>query len=481
MFGGIALNNKHSSVIQSDLAVIAALTVLALGTRLYGLGQWPAIADELATINFAADRYKSLVNPAYYALVLMSFKLLGVSEFAARLPAMLLAVLSVPLFFVTWRNIIGRNAALVGALLITFSSWHLLYSQNSRFYSGVFLFGSLSYYLFYQALLRDDLGRLAGALLAALAGFLFHATVVMVPVACAAYSLLIVLTRGATQAGLSRRVAKTYLAICGLGALVATGFLWQVWEDRASRGVAWGDWPGEMVLQIVRMTQVPIVVTAFFGMVVLLRRNTWLGLYFLVGTALPAAFVLIGSVFLNSRAVYLFYALPLFIALAGVLCEEVRRALAARYRLASHVLTVLLLVTLSPEFVSYYTGKRSLDVRDAVAYIDSERRPDDLVLALTPQFAYYARGKYPVTYFSGNAYARINWPDKMVAGIGSHERVWVAVEKYRKPLPKGLENWLTKNGMLVWRRFEERFDYTVRGYEIFLVDRTRDVALEKGS
>ena len=475
------MNNNQPSSTPADLAAIAALTAVALGTRLYGLGQWAAIGDELATINWAADRYQSLLNPAYYTLVLMSFKVLGVSEFAARLPAMLLAVLSVPLFFVTWRNIIGRNAALIGALLIIFSSWHLLYSQNSRFYSGVFLFGSLSYYLFYQALLRDDLGRLAGALLAALAGFLFHATVVMVPAACGAYALLVLLSGGATQAGLSRRIAKIYLAICGLGALVATGFLWQVWEERQSFGVMWGDWPVEMVLQIVRMIQVPLVITAIFGLVVLLRRNTWLGLYFLVGTALPAAFVLTAAAFLDSRAVYLFYALPLFIALAGVSCEEVRLALATRHRLAAHVLTIVLLVTLSPELVSYYAGKRSLDVRDAVAYINSARRPGDLVLALTPQFAYYARGKYPVTYFAGNAYARVNWAEKMDAGLGSHERVWVVVEKYRKPLPRSLESWLTKNGTLVWRRFEQRFDYTIRGYEIFLVDRAHDVALDKGS
>jgi uncharacterized membrane protein len=382
---------------QSNIAAVLGLTLLAFITRYYGLSDWSLIGDEIYTVDLAAERYSSIINPAYYLLVLVSFELLGISEFAARFPAMLLGVLSVPVFFLTWRNLIGRNAALIGALLIIFSSWHLWYSQFSRFYTGAFLFGSLSYYLFYQALLRDDLGRLAGALVAAVVGFLFHATVVMVPVACGAYALLVVLRRSSAQAGLSRRVAKIFLVLCILGALVAAAALWELWQGREGRGVTWGDGPGEMLLQIVRNVQLPLVVAAFFGLVLLLRRNAWLGLYFLLGIALPAAFVLVAALFLNSRSVYLFYALPLIIVLAAVSAEEVRRALATHDRFASYALLAMILATLTPELLSHYTGRRSLDVRDAVAYIDSARRPGDVVIAFPDEFDYYARDRFPVT------------------------------------------------------------------------------------
>jgi hypothetical protein len=40
----------------------------------------------------------------------------------------------------------------------------------------------------------------------------------------------------------------------------------------------------------------------------------------------------------------------------------------------------------------------------------------------------------------------------------------------RKPLARDLETWLGERGALVWRRSEKRYDYIVRGYEIFLVD-----------
>lgn len=466
-----ALRDNITGRSPADLIILAVLAALALGTRLYGLGQAPLTGDEVYTVDFAAERAQSIINPAYYALTLLSFKLLGVSELSARLPAMLLGVLSVPVFFVTWRNLIGRNAALIGALLIIFSSWHLWYSQFSRFYSGAFLFGSLSYYLFYQALLRDDLRRLAGALIAAAVGFLFHATVVMVPAAFGVFALLLVLNRRSAQAGLSPRVAKIFLVLCILGALVATGALWDILQGREGRGVSWGDGPGEMLLQIVRNVQLPLVVAAFFGLVLMLQRNAWLGVYVLVGIAVPVAFVVVVAALLNSRSVYMFYALPLVFVLAAVLCEEVRRALATQHRFASHALTVILLAMLTPELLSHYTGRRSLDVRDAVAYIDAARRPGDVVLSFPVEFDYYARDKFPVTHGIGNPrVVRRDRPERIGTAVAGHERAWVVVDAGRKPLARDLEKWFGEHGSLVWRRSETRYDYIVRGYEIFLIN-----------
>ena len=461
---------------KQELLILAGLTLLAVVTRAFQLSTANLSGDEIYTVNFAGERYASIINPAYYGLVLASFNLLGVSEFAARLPAMLLGVISVPVFYATWRTVIGRNAALVGALLIIFSSWHLLYSQFSRFYTGVFLFGSLSYYLFYQALLRDNLVRLAGSLIAAAIGFLFHATVAVVPAAFAAYALFVALRPSAAQAaGLSRRVAITYLSVCLLGALIALPLLWDIWQLRQAKGTTWGSAPGELILKVVREVQLPVAFAAFFGLIVLLRRNAWLGLYFLTGTAIPFAFVVIGAVFLNSRSVYLFYSLPLVIALSGTLCEEVRRALAADNRIASHALTIILLALMTPEFISHYTGRHSLDVRKAVSYIERQRQPGDVVLSFSDTFDFYARKRYPVVDGLGHARVRGNdRAERMAEAIGDHERAWVVVSRGRKPLARDLEDWLTSHSRLVWRLPEKRFDYTFRSYEIYLFDREFD-------
>jgi len=45
----------------------------------------------------------------------------------------------------------------------------------------------------------------------------------------------------------------------------------------------------------------------------------------------------------------------------------------------------------------------------------------------------------------------------------------------RRKLPAhGLESWLRQNAQLKWRKFEKRYDYTHRGYEIFLAPGKRD-------
>lgn len=457
---------------KADVLFLLGLTLLAFLSRNYLLSDAYLVGDEVTTVETAAERVQSLVNPAYYSLVLLSFKFLGVSEFAARLPAMLLGVLSVPVFFVTWRNIIGRNAALIGSLLIIFSSWHLFYSQYARFYSGVFLFGSLTFYLFYQALLRDDLRRLAAALLAAGVGFLFHVTVAVALAGCAVFALLIVI-RGssAAQAGLSRRVATIYLALCALGALAAIPFLWDIWQGRQDRGVTWGSGPVKMVLQIAREAQLPIVVAALFGLAMMLRRKAWLGVYFLVGTALPVAFVVVAAGFLNSRSVYMFYALPLFIALAAVLCEKVRRAVVSDHPLSAHALTVLLLALMTPELLSHYTAKQSLDIRDAVAYIDREYRSDDVVVSFLREFDYYAQDKFPVVGDIGHTKVDANNPaENLDTIIAEQNRVWLVLVRGRNPLARDLEAWLAKHSRLVWRRWEKRLDYTFKTYEIYLVE-----------
>lgn len=456
-----------------EMLILSGLTLLALITRSFQLSTGNFSGDEIYTVNFAGDRYSTLVNPAYYVLALASFDLFGVSEFAARLPAMLLGVIATPVFYATWRTLIGRNAALIGALLIIFSSWHLFYSQFSRFYTGVFLFGSLSYYYFYQGLLRDDLVRVGGALIAAAFGFFFHVTLVMVPAACGAFALLVVLRpRAAQGAGLSKRVATTYLALCLLVALVALPLVWNLWQGRQSIGATWGGGPADLTLKVVRDVQLPIAFAAFFGLAVVLRKNAWLGMYFLVGIAIPLAFVLTAAAFLNSRSVYLFYSLPLIIALAGVLCEEVRCQLAADNRVASYSLTVILLAMMVPEFVSHYTGRQSLDVRKAVNYIETHRHSGDVVLSFSDTFDYYARKKYPVV--DGLGHSRVRGHDRgegMDDAIGDHERAWVMVSRGRKPLARDLEDWLSAHGRLVWRLPERRFDYTFRSYEIYLVER----------
>lgn len=454
---------------SSDLLVLTVLTLLAIATRGYGISDWHIVGDEATTISTAASRYRSLVNPAYYALVLGSFEMLGVSEWSARLPAMLLGILSIPVFYATWKNILGRNAAFIGALLIVLSSWHLWYSQYSRFYTGVFLFGSLSYYLYYQAIRLDSLAYLMWALLANVAGVLFHLTVVMVPASCAVFSFIILLSKRFPDSGYSRRIAAVYLGICSCAGLIGVALLWAVAAERASVGVTWGDTPLGMMLQVTRRVQLPVALSAFFGLMLLLQRDVFKGIFFALGIGIPILFVLAASIFLNSRSVYMFYALPLIIALAAYLCDELRQAL-SNQRYLSHAFTIILLTLLLPELISHYTGRASLDVREAVGFVEKGYQPGDQIVSSVRDFNYYAGKEYPIERMR-SPYARsVTQLRRLQAHKDEGQRAWIILEAYRSPYAADLEAWLLGNASLVWRKFEKRLDYEVHGYEIFLLN-----------
>ncbi len=299
-----------------DLAILTALTLIALATRVYGISEWDLVQDEIFTVLHAAERYTSVRNPAYYALVMGSFQLFGVSELSARLPAMLLGTLSVPVFYVTCRSVLGRNVALIGALFIIFSSWHLWYSQFSRFYTGVFLFGSLSYFLYYKAIRLDSPRHLAWAILCNMAGILFHVTSVMVPASCALFSLIVLLSKRAAESGYSRRIARIHLAVCLAGGLIAAPFFWQITEGWHGARQAWGYGPVELMLQMTKRVQIPIVRIALLGVIFLLRKNVLKAVFFAVGTGVPVVVLLIGSVVIPPmRPLYRFYTLSLVLLL----------------------------------------------------------------------------------------------------------------------------------------------------------------------
>jgi 4-amino-4-deoxy-L-arabinose transferase-like glycosyltransferase len=453
---------------RKDLAILVGLILFALVSRGYGLAQWDFVVDEYYTVYEAEQRYKSLTNPAYYALVLGSFKLFGVTEWSARLPAMVLGVLAVPIFYLTWRNVLGRNVALIGALLIIFSSWHLWYSQYSRFYSGVFLFGSLSYFFYYRAIRLDSVRYLLWAMLANVVGFLFHATFILVPVSCAVFSVIVLLWRQSRIQAHSARVAKMHVALVGAAGLIAMPFLWDLGELWYRSEQLWGSSPSALALQITKYVQIPVALSAFFGVILFLQKHRLEAIFFGIGAGVPILVLVIGSTFVAVRPDYIFYILPVVFLLAALLCEEVRLAL-AHYRIAAHALTLTLIVSMFPEMISHYTGRKSLDIRDTVAFVENVYQPGDRVLSFVAGFDHYSQNKYPMArrpgnpYDNGKAWAQVLQP--YVVGAG---RLWIVLPATRNPLANGLEGWLRANASLAWRKYEKRYDYTVKGYQIFV-------------
>src|SRR5262249_38688261 len=119
--------------------LVAAATVLAAGLRLYGLGSdlW---VDEITTVLAYQNTSPFHVLTAYTSsnnhllntlLMKASVSALGVTEWAVRLPAVLLGIACIPAQYGLARLALGRRESVLAALLLAVSQHHIFFSQNA--------------------------------------------------------------------------------------------------------------------------------------------------------------------------------------------------------------------------------------------------------------------------------------------------------------------------------------------------------------
>lgn len=146
---------------------MAVILATALMIRVYplnrGLGQ-----DELYTaVNFVegGSIWATLSSSGafnnhigYSIMARLSNKLFGHSERSLRLPALLLGLASLYVFWLLGRSILTFSAATLATFVLALSPPHVIWSVEARGYSGMIFFSLLSSYL-YLRLLRQPNAR----------------------------------------------------------------------------------------------------------------------------------------------------------------------------------------------------------------------------------------------------------------------------------------------------------------------------------
>jgi 4-amino-4-deoxy-L-arabinose transferase-like glycosyltransferase len=91
---------------------------------------------------------------------------LGDSNYLARFPAALFGILSVAVLYKLGRLLFGNTVGLTAALLLTFSNFDILYSQEARSYAQLSLFSLAGFWFFYKSVTQSKIiHRMAYALL----------------------------------------------------------------------------------------------------------------------------------------------------------------------------------------------------------------------------------------------------------------------------------------------------------------------------
>jgi 4-amino-4-deoxy-L-arabinose transferase-like glycosyltransferase len=142
------------------LAALLTITLLALGLRLGRLTFQPLWWDEGTSVYFASQPLSDLtaataadIHPPFYYLLLHFWMLLcGRGEAALRLFSVVIGALTIPLLYGVGRRLFDTRTALLAALLLALSPFHVYYSQEVRMYALVTLLGLASVYLMLRLL-----------------------------------------------------------------------------------------------------------------------------------------------------------------------------------------------------------------------------------------------------------------------------------------------------------------------------------------
>lgn len=151
------------SAITIEVVLFAGIVLLAIVTRFYDLESRVMSHDESLHTYFSWLLYRGqgyqhtpmMHGPWQFHWIALSYFLFGVSDFTARIPAVLFSIATVGLIWY-WRRYLGRTGALITALLMVVSPYMLYYGRYVRNESYAGLAGVL---LLYAILRYLETGR----------------------------------------------------------------------------------------------------------------------------------------------------------------------------------------------------------------------------------------------------------------------------------------------------------------------------------
>jgi 4-amino-4-deoxy-L-arabinose transferase-like glycosyltransferase len=224
--------------------LLALITLLAAGLRVYDLGGEPLWSDETLTARVARLPVAQILgeaptwehNPPLYALVMHAWVGLGGdAPVPLRIPSVLFGIAVVLIVFLVGRRLGGARLGLVAAFLAAISPFLIQYAQEARAYSLLALLSVASYYFFIRLVLGG--GGSAGVAIG------YGATTALL-LYSHNHAIFVILAQAGTAAILARQrrgIPVRWLVALGAAVLAFAPWLPTLWMQ--SRIVAsWKAW-----------------------------------------------------------------------------------------------------------------------------------------------------------------------------------------------------------------------------------------------
>lgn len=434
------------------LACLAAGTVM----RLYGIGTWDLRGDEIFTyVSASTDPGQRGIFSPYYHVASVLLSVFDNELLAVRLPAAIAGVLSLVAFYFFAREALGAVAATMATLLLCFSPQHVELSQFARYYSTVFLFGTLHFWLVLIFLRTGSLRHLLVGVCCGAVAALSHLPAAVVFIVAGLYVLL------ALRFTQLLPVPRAYVA----GAAVL-GFAFAILAFPADIASAWlgferwdnSAWAMIPLLAFNHYT-LPVFAAAIFGVAWMIARSethVWLLALLAVSTACLLLFIF--NLFMNFAPRYLTALSPWFYLAAGALCGAPARSGGPRQIWGAVAATLILISAQLPVLASFFLEQKHISPEAALRYVVAEANPDDVLEGnvrspfLDPAMLERAAWRGDTTDSS------VAWSEHLDRYLSSPVTVWFVNEVPRSGYAPDYEAWLLEHAERVLVQRAGRID-----------------------
>lgn len=398
---------------------IGFVLLMALVLRCWNINQsfwWDEIWSTMAYVksNSLWDVVSSLGyyfnNHIFYSLLARgSIKILGESEFAARLPALIMGLLAIIMLFYFGRRFLNEPAGIVASFLLALSAFHIDHSSEARGYSGLALFAILSSWYFLEVIKTNKIKSWVCYVLFSVLGFYSH--VFMLAVSSVQFFSAVVFIFGEKlsfwKIDRHPHAFRNFLIALGCTGAIATLIYSPVLSTFFTN-------MGKVrLVQVDRMPFILSLLNSFFpgvqsflggGVYTLLffigiyrafKNDHSLCIYIVVLSVLPLSlYLLMNPMFVFER--YFVFALPFVLLIVGQGIVGLADNFKGAYKNGVVIIFLFLLVYLQYPALATMLNQDRQNYREAVRYVENERgdRKSNLIFTIGyagDHFRYYAR------------------------------------------------------------------------------------------
>ena len=436
-------------------SVLVAVTLLAAGLRFYKLGEWSFWIDELFFIR-RSQAFSTILamfgrfEPISILLTRLVIDNTAVTEWSARLAPALIGILSIPILYFPTRRMFGPRVALIAALLLAVSPWHLTWSQNARFYTTLMLLYALASMAFFFAIERGRSLYIVLFYVLLLLSFRERPlAVVLVPVAFS-YLLLLKFLPFERPKGFGRRPVIVFLFLgIGLGLLDLVGFITSGYSEIAGGLTLPYDRPVLDSWRLGTFTAfdigIPLIALGLFGGAYSISQRSRAGTFLLVSAVVPVALLLLVNLFYFTKPRYAFVTLPSWILLGAIAIQHIVGLARGRQKLLAAGVFVAIVADAAAANLLYFQANHGnrLEWKQAFAIAQDRSQEGDVFVAWWPEFGPYYLGQEVTA-----------WPELTPSMVlASHRRHWFVLDSETVWGNLAMKSWVEQNAELIDVRY----------------------------